>query len=375
MARRYLKGEAAKRLHAYEYKGSDNSLTYKYFLSPLAGFAVEYVPKWVAPNLLTYLGHLFTLAVYFIPVWECGWGLHCPLSQTAGLVCTVCYFAYLLLDNMDGKQARRTMTSSPLGLLFDHQVDSLVVTIASTYLATVSLFGHSTETVCLWFIGSCAFFFATWEELCLGVMDFPIVNGACDGCLLLGVISLVISIISPVNFAAYEISPGYTLRSIAFPFFIIGSAISGLFNFVRVVYTSKDPVKSVRRTAAFFYYLATMYFVVVYSPAQVHISHTRELMLAFGFCFAYEMAMVQLAHVTDSEYTPIGTPSRLVIGGLVLNTGLHIMGISIIAEGLALQSLVLVSFSMYAYMAYYVSTEMAEELGIAIFSISSNKSK
>lgn len=32
---------------------------------------------------------------------------------------------YSILDNMDGKQARRTHSSSPLGLLFDHGCDSI----------------------------------------------------------------------------------------------------------------------------------------------------------------------------------------------------------------------------------------------------------
>jgi hypothetical protein len=34
-------------------------------------------------------------------------------------------FTYSTLDNMDGKQARRTGSSSPLGLLFDHGCDGL----------------------------------------------------------------------------------------------------------------------------------------------------------------------------------------------------------------------------------------------------------
>ena len=35
-----------------------------------------------------------------------------------------CYFAYRMLDEMDGKQARRTGNSSPLGLIFDHGCDA-----------------------------------------------------------------------------------------------------------------------------------------------------------------------------------------------------------------------------------------------------------
>ena len=35
-----------------------------------------------------------------------------------------CYFVYRMLDEMDGKQARATQNSSPMGLIFDHGCDS-----------------------------------------------------------------------------------------------------------------------------------------------------------------------------------------------------------------------------------------------------------
>lgn len=52
--------------------------------------------------------HLFSQA----PLW-------------AYLLCAVGLFVYQSLDAIDGKQARRTNSSSPLGELFDHGCDSL----------------------------------------------------------------------------------------------------------------------------------------------------------------------------------------------------------------------------------------------------------
>lgn len=37
---------------------------------------------------------------------------------------------YMILDNTDGKQARRTQTSSPLGELIDHGSDSMTVGVS-----------------------------------------------------------------------------------------------------------------------------------------------------------------------------------------------------------------------------------------------------
>ncbi len=39
-----------------------------------------------------------------------------------------CIFVYSTLDAIDGKQARRTKSSSPLGQLFDHGCDSFSIT-------------------------------------------------------------------------------------------------------------------------------------------------------------------------------------------------------------------------------------------------------
>lgn len=41
------------------------------------------------------------------------------------VLCAVCLFAYQTLDALDGKQARRTGSSSPLGELFDHGCDAV----------------------------------------------------------------------------------------------------------------------------------------------------------------------------------------------------------------------------------------------------------
>lgn len=43
----------------------------------------------------------------------------------AFLLCAIGLFIYQSLDAIDGKQARRTDSSSPLGELFDHGCDSI----------------------------------------------------------------------------------------------------------------------------------------------------------------------------------------------------------------------------------------------------------
>ena len=57
----------------------------------------------------------------------------------AYLLCAVGLFVYQSLDAIDGKQARRTNSSSPLGELFDHGCDSLSTGRSSFLFVVVSL--------------------------------------------------------------------------------------------------------------------------------------------------------------------------------------------------------------------------------------------
>merc|ERR1719410_1185267 len=93
---------------------------------------------------------------------------------------------YQTLDNMDGKQARRTGSSSALGLLFDHGCDAFNSMLGSAnWLCAMGV--KPTE---LWqcgvvlFCPMAAFYLATWEEYYIHKLILPIVNGPTEGLIL-----------------------------------------------------------------------------------------------------------------------------------------------------------------------------------------------
>ena len=65
---------------------------------------------------------------------------------------------------MDGKQARKTGSSSPLGLLFDHGFDSLTTVLHTVSVSQAVLFGNSFYSVAAIFVGTFVFYFTTQEE-------------------------------------------------------------------------------------------------------------------------------------------------------------------------------------------------------------------
>ena len=83
-------------------------------------------PLWVAPNLLTLVGflccvaHFLLLTVYDYDFTAATTGNEHPIPRWAWLAVAALLFLSHTLDGIDGKQARRTGTSSPIGELFDH---------------------------------------------------------------------------------------------------------------------------------------------------------------------------------------------------------------------------------------------------------------
>lgn len=88
-------------------------------MQPFWRWAVNFLPITMAPNLVTLVGFFaivasFLLFAFFSP----------SISESAPswvyLFAAFCMFFYQTMDALDGKQARRTGNSSPLGELFDH---------------------------------------------------------------------------------------------------------------------------------------------------------------------------------------------------------------------------------------------------------------
>ncbi|KAL9101562.1 MAG: hypothetical protein Q9163_003191 [Psora crenata] len=90
------------------------------------------------------------------------------------------------MDNIDGKQARRTGQSSGLGELFDHGIDSLNCTLASLCeMASMGL-GSTPKGVFTALVPCLAMFFSTWETyhthtLYLGYFNGPTGKATCPG--------------------------------------------------------------------------------------------------------------------------------------------------------------------------------------------------
>lgn len=153
----------------------------------------------------------------------------------------LCYFCYRLLDELDGKQARRTGNSSPLGLIFDHGCDAFAVGLQCMILAKMTqmgvggiLFVHGSNAI---------FHFATLEEYYVGGLFLPVGNAISDGSLLYFITMSVPAIFGNECFVAecfpadyfYKGSKRLIAMDLILPFAVTVQSLAVVFSIINIV--------------------------------------------------------------------------------------------------------------------------------------------
>ena len=163
----YISDEGARHLNSYQFKGCDRSLMLKYITNPIYNRIVMMFPLWLAPNLITFVGLLCPILSFGIMMQYCPY-LEGVAPRWVYLLQAAAIIAYQALDAMDGKQARRTGTSSALGMLFDHGCDALNTTVSSLALCATFQLGAGWISFAFWFLTTLVFYWATIEEYYTG---------------------------------------------------------------------------------------------------------------------------------------------------------------------------------------------------------------
>lgn len=118
----------------------------------------------MAPNLLTLSALILSMsAVGLVLMYDTTLTQQVP--TWVSIYSVVCMFLYQTLDAVDGKQARRTQSSSPLGQLFDHGCDGINTMLFIILLWQSFQRGPDWGFFTLTGTMSLAFFVAQWEEM------------------------------------------------------------------------------------------------------------------------------------------------------------------------------------------------------------------
>ncbi|KAL2255897.1 hypothetical protein VTK26DRAFT_2512 [Humicola hyalothermophila] len=175
--------DALIHLKSYKYSAVDKSPVSHYILRPYWNAFVELLPIWLAPNMVTLLGFmciLFNVGLLVVMMPD----LEGPAPPWVYYSFAFGLFMYQTFDNVDGKQARRTGTSSGLGELFDHGIDSLNCTLASLLETAALGLGTSRSGVFTALCPTLPMFFSTWETYHTHTLYLGFINGPTEGLLL-----------------------------------------------------------------------------------------------------------------------------------------------------------------------------------------------
>jgi len=191
----YLSAEVLSGFDTYKYSCKDTSPLSNYVMHPFWNACVKLCPMWVAPNLLTLVGFLCCIGHFgLLTIYDYDYTSGTAPSNISGhpdvpagvpvpsliwLMVAILLFLSHTLDGIDGKQARRTGTSTPLGELFDHGLDSWATIFITG--AIYSVFGRDLDgfsvpvfrMFCLfWNIYLC-FLLSHWEKYNTGILNLP----------------------------------------------------------------------------------------------------------------------------------------------------------------------------------------------------------
>eukprot|EP00743_Colponemidia_sp_Colp-15_P001389 GILK01001524.1.p1 GENE.GILK01001524.1~~GILK01001524.1.p1 ORF type:complete len:377 (-),score=56.07 GILK01001524.1:172-1302(-) len=368
----YISAQGIENLKKYTYKGGDLSLIYKHILSPLNDYLVEYFPRWLAPNTITLAGLACVITSHIVMAYYAP-DLQGVAPSWVYYMCAVCLISYQTLDNLDGKQARRTGTSSPLGLLFDHGCDAVNCTISSMTMMSTLQVGPNYLAVIMWAIATVPFFFATWEEYFTGGLYLPIVNGPTEG--LFAVAFLYV--FTGWKGAAYwaELNDfGFPNSYYVFVPFAISSAFTTFYNIVNVYNSCKEQkvsmVSAMKLSVPLLGLITVLVLWVATSPVDVIAHYPRLTLWLVGLLFSKLVTHLMIAHVSHSPYQPFRkTLLPLFVVGANSAYAFLFKTKAPIDELYLLIGFVVLSILTYLHLIVSVVGQMTEALNINCFTI------
>lgn len=309
-------------------------------------------------------------------------------------------FMYQTMDNIDGKQARRTGMSSGLGELFDHGIDSLNCTLASLLETAAMGLGTSDAGVFTALCPCLPMFFSTWETYHSHTLYLGVVNGPTEGILVACAMMVIAGVYGPAIFterlvdllggeqAADPFGLGVVARLGDLTFrdiwigLIVGSLLVGHIPFCIYHVVVARRAKGLPVAPVFLEWTPMLVYTGaigawVYSPYSTlrAENHLVLFCLTMSFVFGRMTTKMILAHLTRQPFPYWTVMLWPLVGGAVLANlpRLGLPAVTAEAEAYYLWAYFLFSMVVYFRWAYLVTTSICAFLGINCLTIPHEK--
>ncbi|KAG4153544.1 hypothetical protein ERO13_D04G189400v2 [Gossypium hirsutum] len=382
----YIGSHGVQALKRYKYSGVDHSYLAKHVLQPFWSRFVNFFPLWMPPNMITLMGFMF-LVTSAVLGYVYSPHLDSPPPRWVHFAHGLLLFLYQTFDAVDGKQARRTNSSSPLGELFDHGCDALACAFETMAFGSTAMCGR--DSFWFWVISAVPFYGATWEHYFTNTLILPVVNGPTEGLALIYVMHFLtgflgahwwveqfgrsIPIFSWVPFLN-EISTYRVVLYIMIAFAVIPTVGCNIQNVHKVIQARKGSM--LLALAMLYPFVVLMGGVLIWdylSPSDIMGNYPHLVILGTGLAFGFLVGRMILAHLCDE---PKGLKTNMCMSLLYLPLAIANAltarlndGVPLVDDFWVLLGYCVFTGSLYLHFATSVIHEITTALGIYCFRI------
>ncbi|EGC35199.1 hypothetical protein DICPUDRAFT_87966 [Dictyostelium purpureum] len=290
-------------------------------------------------------------------------------------------FIYMMMDNIDGKQARRTKTSSPLGELFDHGCDSLTVGLLPLTVG-ISIGIRSWDILIAFMAATIPFYLAHWEEyfthhLVLGALNGP-TEAECMAilfCIVTGIFG------QSIWFTAIELPIIEYKGQLNEVIFFAMAIISFVTAFQNILTSTKKALssnislfKAYSQPLPFIIFLISEFIWVTLSP-KVYLNNPVIHILSLTFIFSYIVCRCIVQRICQEDFRLFYKPLIFLIACVANSIAQKYFNIYLIDEQLSVKLLFLFSLGFFIHFTFNIIIEMCQVLKIKAFTIPKEKSK
>lgn len=325
-------------LRQYSYSSVDRSLISKYVLNPFWTYCATFMPGWLAPNCITLIGvSAIVLCNFLILVLQNG-DMETPMWRGVYLIFALSLLFYQTMDNIDGKQARKTGSSSPLGELFDHGIDSLNCVWGTLLLISAFGQGSSLAGILTLLPAMVGMYFSAWETYYTKTLFLDYVNAPTEGLLAAVAVQLACVIFGPQFWLKPQFwtfgRPAGIAMSIPMLSFLIVFHIPGCLLNVRRKCKDTFYTQEIRNLWPI---LAITAAIVLWTTCSASIILTEGHLFLFSWALSFTFGRVTttiiLSHLCEQKFPKLSFPVLLLFLGAFVYGLLPRVGLGFLAIG------------------------------------------
>nr|KMM69778.1 sn-1,2-diacylglycerol cholinephosphotransferase [Coccidioides posadasii RMSCC 3488] len=379
-----LSDEILSPLKTYKYSSIDKSFISRYILKHYWNAFVELLPLWLAPNMVTLIGFMFIIGNLLV--------LEVFVPDLVGPAPPWVYYSFALglwmystMDNVDGKQARRTGTSSGLGELFDHGIDSLNCTLASLLEAAAMGQGSSKIGAFTTLIPCLPMFFSTWETYHTHTLYLGYFNGPTEGLIIATLVMIAAGYYGPEIYSSSlsecfghrEVLADYSFLDlwvvVLLGSFLIAHLPACILNVIRSRKRRNLPILPVFLEWTPIVVSSISTIAWLYSPHSTLLRENHLVLFAvtMSFVFGRMTTKIILAHLTRQSFPFWTMLMAPLLGGAFLGN-LPRFGLPMVNkdfEAWYLRAYLVIAFVTYMHWAFFVIHRITTFLDINCLTI------